>query len=247
METWNASVSLYKESESTGLEELKGRDDATIISNDLLGGPKAVIMPQPSSNLRSVASDSIEGRSALHQYYKLFHENYLEYALKVHFELQHHAPRLKEIVDDLRSRLRNVEQKLSHIEKNQEKIEDRIDHAFEFQENLEMRSRDLRNLPGARKKPLSKAEKDFKSELDGFSGMELDALRSSLEALEARLKRHVRSPQQQLMKRPKNVVQEDEISKLRSSLGKLALVNSENTKKVEVIESVLRTCDISDR
>ena len=57
-------------------------DSLDVISKDLLSGPKAIVVP-PLTNLRSLTADSIEGRSTLHQYIKLFHENYVEYAHKV--------------------------------------------------------------------------------------------------------------------------------------------------------------------
>lgn len=65
--------------------EVKDMDTPTIISKELLSGPKAVLMPPSAPSLRSITADSIEGRSTLHQYFKLFHENYVEYAHKVCF------------------------------------------------------------------------------------------------------------------------------------------------------------------
>lgn len=53
-----------------------------IISRDLLNGPKVIIIPD-STSLRSLSPESIEGRSTLHHYIKLFHENFVEYAHKV--------------------------------------------------------------------------------------------------------------------------------------------------------------------
>ena len=70
------------------LEEPKQIDTPDIISKELLSGPKVVFIPQASPNLRSVAADSFEGRSTVHQYFKLFHENYVEYAHKVDSTLQ---------------------------------------------------------------------------------------------------------------------------------------------------------------
>lgn len=87
----------------------------------------------------------------------------------MYFELQHHAPQLKKIIDDEHSRLRNVQQKLLEVEKKQEKIEDRVDRAAEIHSSLEERLRNLRSLPGSQKKPLSKAEREFKIELGNSS------------------------------------------------------------------------------
>lgn len=86
MKTWNLLLpsSIDMENKSSQCQEFKEREmPDIIISKELLSGPKVVLLPQTSSNLRSVAADSIEGRSTLHQYFKLFHENYVEYAHKV--------------------------------------------------------------------------------------------------------------------------------------------------------------------
>ena len=71
------------EKKSETAEEWTNRNPLEIISKELLIGPKAVLVPQGSPNLRSVAADSIEGQSTLHQYLNLFHENYVKYAHKV--------------------------------------------------------------------------------------------------------------------------------------------------------------------
>lgn len=86
MKSWNLllPVSIDMEKKPISSEgESKGRDIPTIISKELLSGPREVLVPQASPSLRSVAADSIEGRSTLHQYFKLFHETYVEYAHKV--------------------------------------------------------------------------------------------------------------------------------------------------------------------
>ncbi|KAK4480707.1 hypothetical protein RD792_013789 [Penstemon davidsonii] len=256
IETWNVLLSsvIDKERETVVSEELREMDAHTIISKELLSGPKAVLLPPSAPNLRSVAGDSIEGRSMLHQYFKLFHENYVEYAHKVYFELQHHAPHLKKIISNQHSRLHEAQQKLLEVDKKQEKIEDRINHAVQLHNSLEERLQNLRSLPGMHKKPLSKAERDFKFELDRFTGVELDALKSSIEALSARLKRHIHSPQanntsnQQKQRSARKVhrTQDDEVSMLKSSLAKLSLLNNENSKKVKLVESALKNREISD-
>lgn len=86
----------------------------------------------------------------------------------MYFELQHHAPQLKKIIDNQHSRLREMQQKLLEVEKKKEKIEDRVDQAFKLHSLLEERLQNLRSLPGSHQKPLSKAERDFKSELGNF-------------------------------------------------------------------------------
>ncbi|KAK9124483.1 hypothetical protein Sjap_014085 [Stephania japonica] len=167
-------------------KELKGTDTPDIISPELLSGPKVVVIPQVMPNLRSVAADSIEGRSLLHQYFKLFHENYVEYAHKVWFELKHHGGHLKRLIDDQNARLHQAQQKLSNVEEKQSSLDNRMNHAVEVQKELEERMQTLRRLPGTNKKPLSRAELDFKAELDRFTGVELDAIRSSIRANELR-------------------------------------------------------------
>ncbi|KAJ9540689.1 hypothetical protein OSB04_027195 [Centaurea solstitialis] len=247
MESWNLLLpaSIDKEKKSVGTEDRVETGDATIISKELLTGPKAVLVPPTSPN--PVAADSIEGRSTLHQYFKLFHENYVEYAHKVYFELKHHGPQLKKIIDDQHARLREAQQKLAKVEEKQENLENRIDRAVQTHNLLEERLLNLRNLPGIQKKPLSKAEKEFKMELDRFRGLELDSLRTTIEAINGRVKRHSSSPQQKRLnqRRPipvrrKGNAEDDEISNLKSSIAKLSIVNSENTKKVKLVDSALR-------
>ncbi|PIN21581.1 Nuclear pore complex, Nup88/rNup84 component [Handroanthus impetiginosus] len=256
METWNVLltdvVDKVRETRDAS-DELEEMDTHTIISRELLTGPKAVLLPPSAPNLRSVAADSIEGRSMLHQYFKLFHENYVEYAHKVYFELQHHAPHVKKMIDIQHSRLREMQQKLLEGERQQEKIKDRIDRAVKTHNSFEERLQNLRRFPGSHKKPLSKAERDFKLELDRFIGLELDALHSSIEAVNARLKRHIHSPQAKSSNRQTQKpgrrgkgVENDELSQLKSSLEKLSLINSENSEKVKLVESALRSKEISD-
>ncbi|KAJ8764091.1 hypothetical protein K2173_004994 [Erythroxylum novogranatense] len=247
MKTWNLllphQVDVEKKLPSS--DECKERSTPEIISKELLSGPKVVLAPQALPNLRSVSADSIEGRSTLHQYFKLFHENYVEYAHKVYFELKHHGPHLKRIIDDLNTRLHEAQEKLLKVEKKQSGLDARVDHAIHQQSLIEQRLQRLRNLPGAHKRPLTKAERDFKSELDQFSGVELDALRTSIDTLKARLRRYTQSSKGEVTNqtrkiRGRNYAQETQISQLKSSLEKLALVNRENTKKVQFIESALK-------
>ncbi|KAH6769106.1 nuclear pore complex protein-like protein, partial [Perilla frutescens var. frutescens] len=257
METWNVLLTdAVHKIQGTFMKdetkETRHTDPPTIISKELLSGPKAVLLPPSAPNLRSVTADSIEGRSMLHQYFKLFHENYMEYAHKVYFELQHHAPQLKKIIDEEHSRLRKMQQKLLEVEKEKEKIEDRVDQAVERHSSLEERLRNLRSLPGAQKKPLSKAEREFKIELDKFTGLELDALHSSIEALSARLKRYTHSmqsdsPNQRIQRQGRRDSRvPDDVSELKLTLEKLSLVNSENSRKVKLVESALRNKEIID-
>lgn len=82
---------------------------------------------------------------------------------------------------------------------------------------------------------------------DRFRGVELDALHSSIEALNARLKkftqfsqRNVPNQQRQISLR-KNYAQDAQILHLKSSLERLSLTNSENSEKIKLIEAALRS------
>ncbi|MBA0571432.1 hypothetical protein Golob_005007 [Gossypium lobatum] len=251
MKTWNLLLPIQIDKEKPiDMEQQKEKDTPDIISKELLSGPKSVLAPQASPNLRSISADSIEGRSALHQYFKLFHENYVEYAHKVYFELKHHGPQLKRIIDDQHARLDEAQQKISRVEAKQPMLDERIDRVVQRHNSLEQRLQRLRRLPGAHKKPLSRAEREFKSELDQFTGVELDALRSSIDTLGARLKKYTKSSKDNLTTRRRKIpgrnhVQDDQISQLKSSLEKLSLLNSESTKKVELVESAIKTVESS--
>lgn len=83
----------------------------------------------------------------------------------MYFELQHHAPQSKKIIDNQKSQLQEMQQKLLEVEKKKEMIEDRVNRAVKLHSTLEDRLQSLRCLPGSHKKPLSKAERDFKTEL----------------------------------------------------------------------------------
>ena len=77
--------------------------------------------------------------------------------------------------------------------------------------------------------------------------MELDALRSSIESLNARVRRSYQSnPASTLsMKgqspgRRKNQVSGSQMQKIRSSMEMLSIINNENTKKINLIEQGLK-------
>jgi nuclear pore complex protein Nup88 len=83
----------------------------------------------------------------------------------VHLELKHHAPQLKKIINDQHTRLGEAQQKLLKVEEKESTLQKRIDRAIQMRSSLEERLQQLRKLPGAHKKPLSRAERQFKSEL----------------------------------------------------------------------------------
>uniref|UniRef100_A0A1J3JRS6 Nuclear pore complex protein NUP88 n=1 Tax=Noccaea caerulescens TaxID=107243 RepID=A0A1J3JRS6_NOCCA len=257
MKTWDLLLPIHvstEKTESSSPIEKKEQDPSCIISKELLAGPKVRIAPHALPNQRSTPANSVEGRSVLHHYVKLFHENYVEYAHKVYFELQHHAPNLKRIIDDQHQRLSEANEKMSKVEKNQSLLEKRIHKAIQRHDSLEERLQRLRSLPGTHKKPLTRAERDFKTELDQFAGVEVDALQSSIETLRARVKKSAQksSPKgtvvagtQKKQYSKKSYIQDTEMSHLQSTLAKLSLMNSDNSKKVKIVESALKSQESS--
>lgn len=151
-------------------EEVCGTDEMEevpnmMISKELLHGPKVVVIPQSPSSLGSVSADSIEGRSILHQYFNLFHENYVEYAHKVYFEAKHNAGQLKRIIGEQQKRLGEAQERLLRVEKKQSGLDERMDDIIHKQKLVDQRMRRLCNLPAAHNKPLSRAERDLKAQL----------------------------------------------------------------------------------
>ncbi|XP_058099655.1 uncharacterized protein LOC131244007 isoform X2 [Magnolia sinica] len=168
MKDWNMTLPLHVDGDMKSMDYTDPSEIGTpdIISKELLIGPKVVLTPQASSALRSLAADSIEGRSTLHHYFKLFHENYVEYGHKVYIELKHHGAYLKRILTNQHERLREANQKLLNVEEKQRSLDDRIHHAVQMYGFLEERLQRFRSLPGANQKPLSRAEREFKSQLE---------------------------------------------------------------------------------
>ncbi|GFZ15003.1 nuclear pore complex protein-like protein [Actinidia rufa] len=233
MKSWDILLPILVDTEkkSTSLDESRDVDTPDIISKELLDGPKPVL------------------------FFLLRCQNCAPLLLtlsKVYFELKHHGPHLKKIIEDQHDRLREAQQKLLKVEEKQEKLEERVSRTTELHSLLEERLQRLRKLPGMHKRPLSKAEREFKSDLDRFTGVELDALHSSIEALNARLQRYTCSlqnnlsnQQRQIPGRRKNYVQDNQILDLQSSISKLSIVNGENTKKVKLLESALQSRESS--
>lgn len=86
MKTWDLLLPIHVSTyltESSNAIEKKEQDPPCIISKELLAGPKVRIAPHALPNQRSTPANSVEGRTMLHHYVKLFHENYVEYAHKV--------------------------------------------------------------------------------------------------------------------------------------------------------------------
>ncbi|KAG5093501.1 hypothetical protein JHK84_049089 [Glycine max] len=244
MKSWNLllPVSIDMEKKTISSEgEPKERDIPTIISKELLRGTREVLVPQASPSLQSVAADSIEGRSTLHQYFKLFHETYVEYAHKVYLELKHHAPQLKKIINDQHSRLGDAQKKLLKIEEQEAILPKRIDRAIQTQFFG-------RALATFKELTLCSQKTTVQSRA---TEVELDALHSSVDALSARLRRHLQASkanhQQQKTPGKKSCAGDDQMSMLKSSLEKLSLVNTENSKKVKLVESTLRNKERSSR
>ncbi|KAK1271146.1 hypothetical protein QJS04_geneDACA007532 [Acorus gramineus] len=212
-----------------------------ILCKDVLNGPKVVLVPS-SLSLRSLSPESFEGKSTLHHYLKLFREAYVEYAHKVFVELRHHEAYIKKAVKDQYVRLSEVKQKLNGVDAREQSLNDRINRSVQFYGHLEERLQRFRTLPVAKKKPLSNAEREFKSQLERFSRLELNAMHSSITVMNTRLRRYVQSSQTVNTPQKTPVARnrlDDQVSHLKSSLEKLALVNSENSKKLKSIEGAL--------
>ncbi|XP_078436480.1 nuclear pore complex protein-like protein [Wolffia australiana] len=241
--------------EGHGAEEDHGRaeDGGDIVSRDLLAGPRALVVPD-STSLRSLSPDSIQGRSALHQYGKLFHENFVEYAHKVHVELGQHGEHVGVIVREQQARLKEAGEVLSKVERKQRQLRARIDRAVEVYRAQERRLQSFRSLPAADRKPLSAAEKEFKAQLERTRDAEVGALQLAIEALEARLRRRERARAAaavlfikgkaaplQRGRRERAALETQRMAELRASVKKLSLVNDANVGKVRLIEQALRS------
>lgn len=79
---WSEATPLHYSMDILSAGTSDSADIPEVISKELLSGPTSIVVPT-STTLRFLTADSIEGRSTLHQYIKLFHENYVEYAHKV--------------------------------------------------------------------------------------------------------------------------------------------------------------------
>lgn len=81
----------------------------------------------------------------------------------------------------------------------------------------------------------------------------MDALQSSIETLRARVKKSAqKSPKntvvagtQRKQYSKRNYIQDTGMSQLQSTLAKLSLMNSDNSKKVKIVESALRSQESS--
>lgn len=68
-------------------------------------------------------------------------------------------------MEEQNKKINAVKMLLEKVETKEESIHERIDHACGSHTELERRLNKLKNLPLANKKPLSKAEKDFRAQL----------------------------------------------------------------------------------
>ncbi|OEL18440.1 Nuclear pore complex protein NUP88 [Dichanthelium oligosanthes] len=248
MKGWKEPTPLQLDIDSKSIKDVE--PPATgMISKELIAGPDPPILPY-SSSLKSLTPDSIEGKSTLHHYIKVFHEYYVEYGHKVFIELKEHADYVKTELEDKQKRLEAVKKTLLSIETKDQDINKRIDRAFKVYELLEKRVDSFKILPAANKKPLSQAEQEFKAQLDRFADVELDALHSSIAALSARMKRFAQQSAGgaagtgvipwQAPKAGRSHVSESQMSLLKSSLEKLSLLNEENNLKLRLIDHELK-------
>lgn len=218
-----------------------------IMSKELLLGPKDIPIPQVSSSGRSLTADSIEGRSILHDHYKLLHEKYVEYAHKVYVELKYHGLRLNKVVDDQQLRLQEVKEKLHGAQKNENYLRERTVKAVEVNRQLEERLKKFSNLPGVKEAPLTAAERDFKSQIDMINSEDLNYLHSAIDVLNARSERYMLVSQAHLKKSPIQTVgrkklpmPDTQMSRLKTAVEKLSQIVDDSTRKVKLVEDVVK-------
>lgn len=121
----------------------------------------AQLIPRNDLILLEEAAQYLQGVVSL----KMIFYQHSPQIFQVHFEIKHHGPHLKRIIDDQHARLSEAQRKLQKVEDNQSSLEERIDRATQLHNFLEQRLQRLRSLPGAHRKPLSRAEREFQSEL----------------------------------------------------------------------------------
>ncbi|GLJ40760.1 hypothetical protein SUGI_0842760 [Cryptomeria japonica] len=217
------------------------------MSRELLLGPKEIPIPQVPVSMRHLTADSIEGRSILHDHCKLLHEKYVEYAHKVYVELKNHGVRLNKVVDDQQLRLQELEEKLQNVQKDKNYLRERIMNAIEVNMQLNKRLKKVSNLPGVKKKPLTAAELEFKSQIDMINYEDLDVLQSAIEGLNSRFERYMRISQPRM----KNIstesvggrklaMPETQMSRLKTAVGKLTQIVDDTSRKVKLVEGVVR-------
>jgi nuclear pore complex protein Nup88 len=81
MKGWKEPTPLQLDIDSNSIKDVEPSPTG-MISKELIAGPDPPILPSASS-LRSLTPDSIEGKSTLHHYIKVFYEYYVEYGHKV--------------------------------------------------------------------------------------------------------------------------------------------------------------------
>lgn len=72
---------------------------------------------------------------------------------------------LERILADQHARLCKVKQMLLNVEEKQVSLDGRINHAAQVYGHLEECLQSFRSLPGVNRKPLSRAEHEFQSQL----------------------------------------------------------------------------------
>lgn len=218
-----------------------------VMSKELVLGPKDITIPQVSSSGRFLTADSIEGRSILHDHYKLLHEKYVEYAHKVFVELKFHGLRLNKVVDDQQMRLQEVKDKLHNIRKNESYLRERTLKSVEVNRQLEERLKKFSNLPGVKEAPLTAAERDFKSQIDMTNSEDLNYLHSAIDVLNARSERYMLVSQAHLKKSPietvggrKLAMPDTQMLRLKTAVQKLSQIVDDSTRKVKLVEDAVK-------
>jgi nuclear pore complex protein Nup88 len=93
------------------------------------------------------------------------------YETQVFIELKEHSDYVKTEIEDKQKLLEALEQSFRSIEAKDQNINKRIDQAFKVYELLEKRIDSFKMLPAANKKPLSRAEQEFKAQLGPYLWM----------------------------------------------------------------------------
>ncbi|CAM6088490.1 unnamed protein product [Calypogeia fissa] len=160
-----------------------------MMSRELLNGPKDIPFTQLISLGAPLSSETIEGRTFLHDQCKLLREKYIEYAHRVHVELVSHGSRLCHLVKEQQHLVENAEAKLRRSQTQAKSLVLRIEQALLKNRNLEQRVRLCSALPSVSDKPFTQSERKFKNQLDTMRLQDIDILNSAVEVLSVRSER----------------------------------------------------------
>lgn len=87
------------------------------------------------------------------------------FCAQVFIELKEHSGYQHKVLKEQHKRLSEAKQSVVNAEAKEADIKNKIIRAFKVYELLDQRLQNFRSLPGANKKPLTRAESEFKAEL----------------------------------------------------------------------------------